>query len=66
MLNDLVAAHDARIGDFLNRNFVRKVIRGEVLQERNRSYLLYSFLVLEMWLRSQRTAVKEPELLAVA
>jgi asparagine synthase (glutamine-hydrolysing) len=65
MIHDLVAAPDARVASYLDRNFLKEILRNEHHRERNRSYILYSLLVLELWLRSIER-VEQPMLVAAA
>ena len=59
LLMDVVGAPSARVGTYLDRGFVKDLLRGGMLKERNRAYLLYMLLVLELWLREQSQG--EPE-----
>jgi asparagine synthase (glutamine-hydrolysing) len=51
LVHDALAGPAARIGDYLDRAFVLDVIERRILNERNWEYLVYGFLVLELWLR---------------
>jgi asparagine synthase (glutamine-hydrolysing) len=53
LLMDTVVAPDARIGCYLDRRLVSDIVEGTELQDRNWAYLVYSFLILELWLRDQ-------------
>ncbi|HEY2760378.1 MAG TPA: asparagine synthase (glutamine-hydrolyzing) [Pirellulales bacterium] len=48
---DLLEAPDSRIGEYVDRRFVLDVIQNRAAQQRNWMYLVYGFLVLELWLR---------------
>jgi asparagine synthase (glutamine-hydrolysing) len=51
LVGDTVGAPGARIHDWLDRKAVARLLAGETFQDRNRPYLVYSLLVLELWLR---------------
>jgi asparagine synthase (glutamine-hydrolysing) len=62
MLHDLLGAANANIGEFLDTRAVRRMLEPGTLRERNRSYILYSLLVLELWLRQRKPAPAASEL----
>jgi len=51
MINDLLATPNARVRRYVTDEYVDQVVAGTTLQDRNASYLLYSLLILELWLR---------------
>jgi asparagine synthase (glutamine-hydrolysing) len=51
MINDLLATPNARVRRYLSDAYVDGVVAGTMLTERNASFLLYSLLILELWLR---------------
>lgn len=54
VFNDTVGAPDARVLDYVDRELVQRVIADDTFQDRNKAYISYSFLVLELWLRHGR------------
>lgn len=50
LLSDTVLTPSAEINGYLDSDFVRSIYRGN-FQERNTTYIRYSLLVLELWLR---------------
>ncbi|MEO1269007.1 MAG: asparagine synthase (glutamine-hydrolyzing) [Myxococcota bacterium] len=56
ILMDTVGAHDARVRDWFSRHLIDGLLAGNLFQERNRTYLLYALLVLELWLRQEESA----------
>jgi asparagine synthase (glutamine-hydrolysing) len=55
LVHDALADPAARIGAYLDRAFVLDVIERRTLTQRNWEYLVYGFLVLELWLRDAET-----------
>ena len=54
LIEDLVLHPAARVGTYLDREFVRAVFRDPgFLKERNMPYVQYALLVLELWLRDR-------------
>lgn len=51
MINDVLATPSARVRRYLTDSYVDQIVAGTTLQDRNLSYLLYSLLILELWLR---------------
>ena len=51
LVHDTLEAADSRIGEYLDRRFVLDVIQNRAVEQRNWTYLVYAFLVLELWLR---------------
>lgn len=51
ILHDTVGSQNARIRAYLDPAPVRKLLDRAILQDRNWAYLVYSLLVLELWLR---------------
>lgn len=52
LLRDTVGARDARVLSFLDGRLVNNVLDPVSFADRNKAYITYSFLVLELWLRS--------------
>ncbi len=50
LLNDSLRNSNAHILRYIDRSFLLSLLEGDSLQDRNRSYLLYALLVLELWL----------------
>ncbi|MGD1147664.1 MAG: asparagine synthase (glutamine-hydrolyzing) [Thermoanaerobaculaceae bacterium] len=48
---DALVSPGCRVSEFLDAGFVREVVEGTAIQERNRPGLVYALLVLELWLR---------------
>jgi len=49
-LMDTVGSGSARVRDYLDGGFVDSLLDGGILRDRNRAYIVYSLLVLELWL----------------
>ena len=56
MVYDQVGAADSEVQRYFDRRFVLDVIEGRSLQDRNWGYVVYSLLILELWLRQQRSS----------
>jgi asparagine synthase (glutamine-hydrolysing) len=56
LIHDTVEASDSRIGEYLDRRFVIDIIQNRTATQRNWMYLVYGFLVLELWLREMAQA----------
>lgn len=56
MVMDTVMTPNSMISDYVDGEFVRGIVQGSILPERNTSYLVFSLLVLELWLRGQRVS----------
>lgn len=54
MLMDTLAQPDSMVGSYLSRDFLNVLINGSEMEERNKPYILYALLVLELWLREFR------------
>ncbi|HZW28832.1 MAG TPA: asparagine synthase (glutamine-hydrolyzing) [Trueperaceae bacterium] len=52
LLHDTLGAPDARTLAFVDGALLRRVLEPESFRDRNKAYVSYSFLVLELWLRS--------------
>lgn len=52
LLNDCLGAPDARVLGYVDGALVRKVLHPGEFAERNKAYMTYSLLVLELWLRN--------------
>ena len=57
MINDVLGGSDARVLDYVDRNFVTGLLAGEAFNDRNIAYLLYAVLMLELWLRRQEMEI---------
>lgn len=55
LVGDALLAPDARIAAYVEPAFVRAVVEGRTMQERNRAGLVYALLMLELWLRESRS-----------
>ncbi|MDD5565014.1 MAG: asparagine synthase C-terminal domain-containing protein, partial [Thermoanaerobaculaceae bacterium] len=51
LVHDALLAPDARVAAYLEPAFVRALVEGTAMRERNRAGLVYALLVLELWLR---------------
>jgi len=51
ILMDTLAQPDSCVGSYLSRKFLDGLINGNVMTDRNKPYILYALLVLELWLR---------------
>ena len=54
LVHDSLLSPDARVAAYLQPAFVRALVEGRTLRERNRPNLVYALLVLELWLRESR------------
>lgn len=54
LLMDTIGAPTALIRGYLDSSFVDAVLRRDVLQDRNWAYIVYAWLVLELWLREEQ------------
>lgn len=52
LINDTLGAADARTLRYVERSLVQQVLNPNTFLDRNKGYITYSFLVLELWLRS--------------
>lgn len=52
MLHETLGSSNARTLDFVGPELVHQVLDPASFQDRNKAYITYSFLVLELWLRS--------------
>lgn len=52
LLHDSLGAADARVLRYVDRALVRQVLAPDSFLDRNKAYVTYAFLVLELWLRS--------------
>ncbi|GGN09429.1 asparagine synthetase B [Terrabacter tumescens] len=55
LLLDTLTSGSARLYEFLDRDLVRGLLDGHGLPDRNRTYVVYALLVLELWLQEQST-----------
>lgn len=61
-LMDTLGSGSARVRNYLDGSLVDGLLEGGALSDRNRPTLLYSLLVLELWLREfESSAVKESQ-----
>jgi asparagine synthase (glutamine-hydrolysing) len=51
LILDTVGATDAKVRGYLDGRLLAQVVSGRMLRDRNWGYILYSLLVLELWLR---------------
>jgi asparagine synthase (glutamine-hydrolysing) len=54
MTMDLLGQHSARVRRYVADDYVDALIQGQTMQDRNWGYLVYSLLLLELWLREER------------
>ncbi len=54
LVRDSLLGTSSRIAGYLDPTFVRAVVEGTAMTERNAPGLVYALLVLELWLREQR------------
>jgi len=52
LLNDTLGASDARTLGFVDRSLILRVLDPNSFGDRNKAYISYAFLVLELWLRN--------------
>jgi asparagine synthase (glutamine-hydrolysing) len=48
---DTVCSPNARVLEFVDRNFIKETVDGKRMRDRNRVYIVYALLILELWLR---------------
>jgi asparagine synthase (glutamine-hydrolysing) len=51
LLQDTLGATDARVNAWIDPAFIQAILRGTLMRDRNWKYLVYSLLILELWLR---------------
>lgn len=51
VLMDTVGAPDAQVRSWLDGAWIDKLLAGNAMQERNWAYIVFSVLILELWLR---------------
>ena len=51
MVKDTLGSPTARVKTFVESRFIDRLLANETLADRNWAYLVYTFLVLELWLR---------------
>ena len=54
LVHDALLAPGARVAEYVEPAFVRAVVAGAAMRERNRAGLVYALLMLELWLRQLR------------
>ena len=52
-LHDLLSSPNARVKSFVDESMITGLLEGTSFADRNRSYLLYALLVLELWLERE-------------
>jgi asparagine synthase (glutamine-hydrolysing) len=50
VLHDVLGNRDAKLFNYLNYEAVQSILHRKIYQERNADYLLYSLLILALWL----------------
>ena len=53
LLHDLLGSPNARVRSFVDDSLITGLLSGTAFADRNRSYLLYALLVLELWLERE-------------
>ena len=53
LLHDLLSSPNARVRDFIDDSLITALLDDEGFADRNRAYLLYALLVLELWLEQE-------------
>lgn len=48
---DTLATSSAKVRRYVADDYVDRLVNGEIMQDRNWGYLVYSLLILELWLR---------------
>ena len=54
MLMDTVGSPHPHIGKYFSTDFLRKLLDQKIMMNRNRGYIVYALLVLELWLQMER------------
>jgi asparagine synthase (glutamine-hydrolysing) len=54
LVHDALLAPGARVAEYVEPAFVRAMVAGAAMRERNRAGLVYALLMLELWLRQLR------------
>ena len=57
LLHDLVGSPNARVRSFVDDSLITALLDGSGFTDRNRAYLLYALLVLELWLEQESNDV---------
>ena len=52
LIMDLFSNNNAKVYNYLDKNFVTKLFNGDIMEGKNTTYLKYSILVLELWLKN--------------
>jgi len=52
-LQDLVGSPNARVRSFVDDSLITGLLDGTAFADRNKTYLLYALLVLELWLEQE-------------
>ena len=55
LIHEALLSNQSRVGDYLDPHFVRAVCEERTLRDRNWAYICYALLVLELWLRWNKT-----------
>jgi asparagine synthase (glutamine-hydrolysing) len=53
LLHDRLGSPNARVRDFVDDSLIKALLDDEGTTDRNRAYLLYALLVLELWLEQE-------------
>ena len=53
LLHDLLGSPNARVRDFVDDSLIKALLDDKGTTDRNRAYLLYALLVLELWLEQE-------------
>ena len=56
VLWDTLGSAQARVAGYLDQNLITRLLEGRGMSDRNRPTLLYSLLVLELWLREHEAS----------
>ena len=57
---DLLGSSNAAIGQFVDLRLVQRLLGGGAFQDRNTAYLIYAFLILELWMAEMRSDLPTP------
>lgn len=52
LINDSLGTSEARVLNFVDKQLLQRVLDPSTFRDRNKAYITYSFLVLELWLRN--------------
>jgi asparagine synthase (glutamine-hydrolysing) len=51
LIMDTLGSTDSKTGEYLSKGFITDLLAEKVLQDRNWGFVVYSLLILELWLR---------------